>query len=160
MSCSLRGCFALLPANVSDVLLLLLFSPFLEHKHARKESKQTRIATVKFEGSERSNSTHTPSTHTYLYAPTCCCSEGTRRTHNRRRVTGSSGRRREGRESERQRPNMSRRVFTSAVLLPLLIVMMCCGICGATPAIEEVGKNDLINIQKLQSVNLFVPQKT
>ncbi|EKF29815.1 trans-sialidase, putative [Trypanosoma cruzi marinkellei] len=55
---------------------------------------------------------------------------------------------------------MSRRVFTSAVLLPLLIVMMCCGICGATPAIEEVGKNDLINIQKLQSVNLFVPQKT
>ncbi|PBJ76071.1 trans-sialidase [Trypanosoma cruzi cruzi] len=46
------------------------------------------------------------------------------RTHNRRRVTGSSGRRREGRESERQRPNMSRRVFTSAVLL-LLVVMMC-----------------------------------
>ncbi|EAN99442.1 trans-sialidase, putative [Trypanosoma cruzi] len=48
------------------------------------------------------------------------------RTHNRRRVTGSSGRRREGRESERQRPNMSRRLFTSAVLL-LLFVMMCCG---------------------------------
>ncbi|KAF5215812.1 hypothetical protein ECC02_011459 [Trypanosoma cruzi] len=48
------------------------------------------------------------------------------RTHNRRRVTGSSGRRREGRESEPQRPNMSRRVFTSAVLL-LLFVMMCCG---------------------------------
>ncbi|RNC36379.1 trans-sialidase [Trypanosoma cruzi] len=47
------------------------------------------------------------------------------RTHNRRRVTGSSGRRREGRESEPQRPNMSRRVFTSAVLL-LLVVMMCC----------------------------------
>ncbi|KAF8290546.1 putative trans-sialidase, Group V [Trypanosoma cruzi] len=46
------------------------------------------------------------------------------RTHNRRRVTGSSGRRREGGESERQRPNMSRRVFTSAVLL-LLVVMMC-----------------------------------
>ncbi|KAF5215261.1 hypothetical protein ECC02_012068, partial [Trypanosoma cruzi] len=46
------------------------------------------------------------------------------RTHNRRRVTGSSGRRREGRESEPQRPNMSRRVFTSAVLL-LLVVMMC-----------------------------------
>ncbi|KAF8280254.1 putative trans-sialidase, Group IV [Trypanosoma cruzi] len=46
------------------------------------------------------------------------------RTHNRRCVTGSSGRRREGRESELQRPNMSRRAFTSAVLL-LLFVMMC-----------------------------------
>ncbi|ESS63369.1 trans-sialidase [Trypanosoma cruzi Dm28c] len=52
------------------------------------------------------------------------------RTHNRRRVTGSSGRR-EGRESERQRPNMSRRVFTSAVLL-FLVVMVCCGTGGAT----------------------------
>ncbi|KAF8306650.1 putative trans-sialidase, Group V [Trypanosoma cruzi] len=51
------------------------------------------------------------------------------RTHNRRRVTGSSGRRREGRESERQRPNMSRRVFNSAVLL--LFLMMCCGTGGA-----------------------------
>ncbi|EKF27299.1 trans-sialidase, putative [Trypanosoma cruzi marinkellei] len=49
-------------------------------------------------------------------------------THNRRRVTGSSGRRREGRESERQRPNMSRHHFYSAVLLLLLfVVMMCCG---------------------------------
>ncbi|KAF8306639.1 trans-sialidase, putative, partial [Trypanosoma cruzi] len=47
------------------------------------------------------------------------------RTQNRRGVTGSSGRRREGRESEPQRPNMSRRVFTSAVLL--LLVMTCCG---------------------------------
>ncbi|KAF8307368.1 trans-sialidase, putative, partial [Trypanosoma cruzi] len=47
------------------------------------------------------------------------------RTHNRRGVTGSSGRRREWRVSERQRPNMSRRVFTSAVLL--LLVLMCCG---------------------------------
>ncbi|KAF8300534.1 putative trans-sialidase, Group VI [Trypanosoma cruzi] len=55
------------------------------------------------------------------------------RTHNRRRVTGSSGRRREGRESERQRPNMSRRVFTSAVLL-LLVVMMCCDTGGAAEA--------------------------
>ncbi|PBJ68784.1 trans-sialidase [Trypanosoma cruzi cruzi] len=55
------------------------------------------------------------------------------RTHNRRRVTGFSGRRREGRESEPQRPNMSRRVFTSAVLL-LLVVMMCCGTGGATQA--------------------------
>ncbi|EKF32191.1 trans-sialidase, putative [Trypanosoma cruzi marinkellei] len=50
------------------------------------------------------------------------------RTHNRRRVTGSSGRRREGRESERQRPNMSRHHFYSAAMLLLLFfVMMCCG---------------------------------
>ncbi|KAF8303972.1 trans-sialidase, putative, partial [Trypanosoma cruzi] len=49
------------------------------------------------------------------------------RTHNRRRVTGSSGRRREGRESEPQRPNMSRRVFTSLVLFLLIVMMMCCG---------------------------------
>ncbi|KAF8279900.1 putative trans-sialidase, Group VI [Trypanosoma cruzi] len=48
------------------------------------------------------------------------------RTHNRRRVTGSSGRRREGRESETQRPNMSRHLFYSALLL-LIVVMMCCG---------------------------------
>ncbi|KAF8278050.1 trans-sialidase, putative, partial [Trypanosoma cruzi] len=54
------------------------------------------------------------------------------RKHNRRRVTGSSGRRREGRESEPQRPNMSRRVFTSAVLL-LLVVIFCFG-CGAANA--------------------------
>ncbi|EKG01059.1 trans-sialidase, putative [Trypanosoma cruzi] len=57
------------------------------------------------------------------------------RTHNRRRVTGSSGRRREGRESESQRPNMSRRVFTSAVLL-LVVVMMCCGTGRAATAAE------------------------
>ncbi|KAF8279265.1 putative trans-sialidase, Group VIII [Trypanosoma cruzi] len=59
------------------------------------------------------------------------------RTHNRRRGTGSSGRRREGRESEPQRPNMSRRVFTSAVLL-LLAVMMCFGTDGAAHA-EQAG---------------------
>ncbi|ESS55835.1 trans-sialidase [Trypanosoma cruzi Dm28c] len=52
------------------------------------------------------------------------------RTHNRRRVIGSSGRRREVRESERQRPNMSRHHFCSAVLL-LVLVMMCCGSGGA-----------------------------
>ncbi|KAF8278485.1 putative trans-sialidase, Group V [Trypanosoma cruzi] len=56
------------------------------------------------------------------------------RTHNRRRFTGSGGRRREGRESERQRPNMSRRVFTSAVLL--LLVVMCCG-SDAAEVVEE-----------------------
>ncbi|EKF26560.1 trans-sialidase, putative [Trypanosoma cruzi marinkellei] len=60
------------------------------------------------------------------------------RTHNRRRVTGSSGRRREGRESEQQRPNMSRRVFTSAVLLFLVAMGMCCGI-GAAAAVESNG---------------------
>ncbi|EKG00979.1 trans-sialidase, putative, partial [Trypanosoma cruzi] len=59
------------------------------------------------------------------------------RTHNRRRMTGSSGRRRKGRESEPQRPNMSRRVFTSAVLL--LFVMMCCGTGGAVQTDEKVG---------------------
>ncbi|KAF8284949.1 putative trans-sialidase, Group V, partial [Trypanosoma cruzi] len=57
------------------------------------------------------------------------------RTHNRRRVTGSSGRRREGRESEPQRPNMSRHLFYSAMLL-LLVVMMCCG-SGAAPSSES-----------------------
>ncbi|EAN92904.1 putative trans-sialidase, Group VI [Trypanosoma cruzi] len=58
------------------------------------------------------------------------------RTHNRRRVTGSSGRRREGRESERQRPNMSRRVFASAVLL-LLLVMIFCGTGATQGDVEE-----------------------
>ncbi|RNF04036.1 trans-sialidase [Trypanosoma cruzi] len=60
------------------------------------------------------------------------------RTHNRRRVTGSRGRRREGGESERQRPNVSRRVFTSAVLL--LLVMMCFGSGGA--AADEEPSSD------------------
>ncbi|PBJ69267.1 trans-sialidase [Trypanosoma cruzi cruzi] len=63
------------------------------------------------------------------------------RTHNCRRVTGSSGRRREGRESEPQRPNMSRRVFTSAVLL-LLVVMMCCGTGGAVQAAEPTSDQE------------------
>ncbi|EKG03690.1 trans-sialidase, putative [Trypanosoma cruzi] len=58
------------------------------------------------------------------------------RTHSRRRVTGSSGRRREGRESEPQRPNMSRHLFYSAVLL-LIVVMMCCGSGGAEQAPEQ-----------------------
>ncbi|KAF8300210.1 trans-sialidase, putative, partial [Trypanosoma cruzi] len=52
------------------------------------------------------------------------------RTHNRRRVTGSSGRRGEGGEGESQRPNMSRRVFTFAVL-PLCFLRMGCGPCDA-----------------------------
>ncbi|PBJ77736.1 trans-sialidase [Trypanosoma cruzi cruzi] len=61
------------------------------------------------------------------------------RTHNRRRVTGSSGRRREGGESERQRPNMSRRVFTSAVLL-LVLVMVCCGTGGTAQDPEQASE--------------------
>ncbi|ESS55925.1 complement regulatory protein [Trypanosoma cruzi Dm28c] len=55
------------------------------------------------------------------------------RTHNRRRVTGSRGRRREGRESEPQRPNMSRHLFTSAVLFLLVVMWMCCS-SGAAAA--------------------------
>ncbi|PBJ68256.1 trans-sialidase [Trypanosoma cruzi cruzi] len=62
------------------------------------------------------------------------------RTHNRHRMTGSSGRRREGRESEPQRPNMSRRVFTSAVLLPL-VVMLCCA-CEAAHAENSASGTD------------------
>ncbi|PWV09809.1 putative trans-sialidase, Group VII [Trypanosoma cruzi] len=58
------------------------------------------------------------------------------RTHNRCGVTGSSGRRREGRESEPQRPNMSRLVFASTVLLLLLVMMMC---CGGAAAVEHAG---------------------
>ncbi|KAF8292277.1 putative trans-sialidase, Group V [Trypanosoma cruzi] len=69
------------------------------------------------------------------------------RTHNRRRVTGSSGRRREGRESEPQRPNMSRQHFYSAVLI-LLVVMMCCNTGGAassgvTPSGQGSSKDKL-----------------
>ncbi|EKF28609.1 trans-sialidase, putative, partial [Trypanosoma cruzi marinkellei] len=78
---------------------------------------------------------------------------------NRRRVTGSSGRRREGRESEPQRPNMSRHLFYSAVLL-LVVAMMCCGTCGAAAAEGNGEKSDLRNFQKQQRVDLFVPQKT
>ncbi|ESS61292.1 trans-sialidase [Trypanosoma cruzi Dm28c] len=57
------------------------------------------------------------------------------RTHNRRGVTGSSGRRREGRESEPQRPDMSRHLFCSAVLL-LVLVMMCCNAVEAEQTIK------------------------
>ncbi|RNC36637.1 trans-sialidase [Trypanosoma cruzi] len=78
------------------------------------------------------------------------------RTHNRRRVTGSSGRRREGRESEPQRPNMSRLVFASAVLPSFfLFVTLRCGNCGATPAKENDGKNDLRSVQEPERVDLF-----
>ncbi|PWU85900.1 putative trans-sialidase, Group V [Trypanosoma cruzi] len=62
------------------------------------------------------------------------------RTHSRRRVTGSSGRRREGGESEPQRPNMSRHLFCSAVLL-LLFVMMCGNADGAAQAEEQASES-------------------
>ncbi|EKF98445.1 trans-sialidase, putative, partial [Trypanosoma cruzi] len=124
VSCPTLRVGALLLTDVSDVLpLLLLYSPLLEHRHARKTSNQALIAIVKFEGFERNNSTHRPHTHIYMLSRVAAVMAP--RTHNRRGVTGSGGRRREGGESERQRPNMSRRVFTSAVLL-LLVVTMCC----------------------------------
>ncbi|KAF8298327.1 putative trans-sialidase, Group V [Trypanosoma cruzi] len=55
------------------------------------------------------------------------------RTHSRRRVTGSRGGRREGGESEPQRPNMSRHLFYST----LLLVMVCCGTGGAAQDPEQ-----------------------
>ncbi|EKF99526.1 trans-sialidase, putative, partial [Trypanosoma cruzi] len=107
-------------------------SLFLTHK----EGKQALIATVEFEGSERTNSTHRPHTHIYMLSRVAVMAP---RTHNRRRVTGSRGRRREGRESEPQRPNMYRRVFTSALLL--LVMMMCC--CSAAASSSESSKRNL-----------------
>ncbi|EAN81292.1 trans-sialidase, putative, partial [Trypanosoma cruzi] len=96
------------------------------------------------------------------------------RTHNRRRVTGSSGRRREGRESEPQRPNMSRHVFISTVLL-LLLVLCCSGATTAqvekatdastpsgsalTGAIAGEGSTSG-RVEGMQRVELFVPQTT
>ncbi|PBJ79316.1 trans-sialidase [Trypanosoma cruzi cruzi] len=58
-------------------------------------------------------------------------------THNRRRVTGSSGRRRKGSESERQRSNMSRHVFNSAVLLLLFVMMICCDSGSAQTEVQR-----------------------
>ncbi|KAF5217924.1 hypothetical protein ECC02_009165 [Trypanosoma cruzi] len=95
-------------------------------------------------------------------------------THNRRRVTGSSGRRREGRESEPQRPNMSRRVFDSTVLLLFVVLMCCSGAATAqvennadastpgsalTSAITAEGSASG-GVEGLQQVDLFVPQTT
>ncbi|EKG00325.1 trans-sialidase, putative [Trypanosoma cruzi] len=112
-------------------LFCCLFSLFLSLYY--EESKQALIATVKFEDTERTNSTRTAHAHIYMLSRVAAVMAP--RTHNRRRVTGSSGRRREGRESEPQRPNMSRRAFTSAVLL--LVVMMCCGSGGAAGVAEQ-----------------------
>ncbi|KAF8283243.1 putative trans-sialidase, Group VI [Trypanosoma cruzi] len=76
------------------------------------------------------------------------------RTHNRCCVTGSSGGRREGRESERQRPNMSRRVFTFAVLLFFLVVMMCCDPCGAAAAEEDLPAVPKYQLEDIADGNL------
>ncbi|RNC39722.1 trans-sialidase, partial [Trypanosoma cruzi] len=148
-------CFAVSGGGVycccAAFLLLFSVAPYEEGSYY-----QTRIATLEFEGSERTNNR----THTYIYMLSRVAAVKAPRTHNRRRVTGSSGRRREGRESEPRRPNMSRRVFASAVLL-LLVVLICCGTCGAAATEKpNSGKNDLINIQNLQRVDLFVPQTT
>ncbi|EKF31917.1 trans-sialidase, putative, partial [Trypanosoma cruzi marinkellei] len=78
------------------------------------------------------------------------------RTHNGRRVTRSSGRRREGREREPQRPNMSRRVFYSAVLLFLFVVWVCCNNCGPVAA-DDSKSGDM---QLPQWADVFVPGKT
>ncbi|EKG07743.1 trans-sialidase, putative [Trypanosoma cruzi] len=82
------------------------------------------------------------------------------RTHNRRGVTGSSGRRREGGESEPRRPNMSRHLFYSAVLL--LVVMVGCGSCAAGVAgqsdetkFEWKGINDGVTVESLGAPSLL-----
>ncbi|PWU86515.1 putative trans-sialidase, Group II [Trypanosoma cruzi] len=78
------------------------------------------------------------------------------RTHNRRCVTGSSGRRREGGESEPQRPNMSRRVFASAVLFLLVVIWICCNTGGAAAVVG--GKSGDAPLPHW--VDIFLPEKT
>ncbi|PBJ76458.1 trans-sialidase [Trypanosoma cruzi cruzi] len=75
------------------------------------------------------------------------------RTHNRRCVTGSSGRRREGRESERQRPNMSRRVINSAVLL-LIVVIIFCSTCVGAQADEDLSVDPKYKLEDITDGNL------
>ncbi|EAN82966.1 trans-sialidase, putative [Trypanosoma cruzi] len=98
------------------------------------------------------------------------------RTHNRRRMTGSSGRRREGGESEPQRPNMSRHVFSFAVLHLFVVLVMCCrGAASSemeTAVVEptspmpspkvliDAGGSVSEREQPLQRVDLFVPNQT
>ncbi|KAF5220459.1 trans-sialidase [Trypanosoma cruzi] len=144
-------CFALSGDGV--YCCSVLFLPLLPVAPLQEGSYyQARIATVKFEGSERTNnSTHTVHTHICMLSRVAAVKAT--RTHNRRRVTGSTGRRREGRESEPQRPNMSRPVFASALLL--LVVMMCCG-SGDAHAVEiNLGDAQLPN-----EVAILVPEKT
>ncbi|RNE96921.1 trans-sialidase, partial [Trypanosoma cruzi] len=70
---------------------------------------------------------------------------------------GSSGRRREGRESEPQRPNMSRHVLDSAVLLLFVVMMVRCSTSGAATTDGSSGSGEA---QLPQEVDPFVPQKT
>ncbi|RNC54062.1 trans-sialidase [Trypanosoma cruzi] len=122
-------CFALSGGGV--YCHCVAFFPLLSVAFLQEGSYyQARIATVKFEGTERTNSTHTAHTHIYMLSRVAAVKAP--RTHNRRCVTGSSGRRREGRESEPQRPNMSRHLFYSAVPLLLVVTWMCCGSGAAT----------------------------
>ncbi|RNC54157.1 surface protein-2 [Trypanosoma cruzi] len=123
---------------------------------SRRKLLQARIATVKLQGTERTNNI-TQTAHTHIYMLSRVAAVKAPRTHNRRRVTGSSGRRREGRESEPRRPHMSRRVFAFAVLLLLLVVwMMCCGTCGAVHAVER----NLGDLQMRPEIAMFLPNKT
>ncbi|EKF98031.1 trans-sialidase, putative, partial [Trypanosoma cruzi] len=62
-------------------------------------------------------------------------------------------RKREGGESERQRPNMSRRVFASAVPL-LLVVMMCCSTCGGVQADEDLSVVPKYQLEYIADGNL------
>ncbi|KAF5223100.1 hypothetical protein ECC02_003927 [Trypanosoma cruzi] len=116
-------------------LAVFLLHDFFHFLHTqKKEVKQARIATVHSEGCERNNnSTHTHRPYTRIYILPSVAAVKAPHTHYRTRVTGSSGRRREGRESGHQRPNMSRHLFHSAVLL-LLVVL--CGTSGAAHAVQ------------------------
>ncbi|EAN89670.1 putative trans-sialidase, Group II [Trypanosoma cruzi] len=96
-------------------------------------------------------------------------------THSYRRVTGSSGRRREGRDSEPQRPNISRRLLDSTVLLLFFVLMCCSG--AATAQVENNADASTPSVSALtsaitaegsasggvelpQGIDLFVAQTT
>ncbi|EKF29330.1 trans-sialidase, putative, partial [Trypanosoma cruzi marinkellei] len=99
-----------------------LFSLF-PLNHSRRKTSAKRYCEIQRLRKDQQH-THRPYTHICMLPRVAAVTAP--RTHNRRRVTGSSGRRREGRESERQRPNMSRHLFYSAVLLLLLVVVVSC----------------------------------
>ncbi|ESS62346.1 trans-sialidase [Trypanosoma cruzi Dm28c] len=80
------------------ILSPIFYYLFLFISLSYEESKQALIATVKFEGTERTNSTHTANTHIYLYALTCCCCEGT--PHTQLSPRDRIQREEEGRRSE------------------------------------------------------------
>ncbi|EAN98542.1 putative trans-sialidase, Group V [Trypanosoma cruzi] len=123
-------------------ILLACFYSFLFTLLRRKKTSANRYCEIRRHQKDQQH-THRPHTHICMLSRVAAVMAP--RTHNRRRVTGSSGRRREGRESEPERPNMSRRVFASAVLL-LLVVMMCCGTGGA--AATDNGTSSLRSLPK------------